>query len=1154
MINRFLQWPLKRVAPMFPGLAAFKWPVMMGTVLLFIDARAANVSLTGSDATGSSSFTASGHWNNGIAPNASNNYFTTNFVLRSPADTGSYTFAGSTLSIDPYGFAGNVGGRLLLKGTGPATITVPNLILNGGLVDFANAADSATKTLAGSVLLNSGTTSYIGALTSETFLITAPISGGGSLQAGGANINAGADTSVVALSGTNTYSGATTVATGTLLINGPSTGTSVIVLTNAIFGGIGSIGALAVQNGGTFAPGIAAHGTLADNVGPLTVDGGSVSGAAAVFAKGAQLKFRLNVGFQSDGMRIVNAAANDVVFSNNVITVTDFSNGGLSSGTYTLFDASVAGAYVGLTLDGSNYITAGLTIGTGLTSYPTARLRLVNNDIVLQIPTNAPVAAPTFPLATTNSTGASLMVGSNGTYAVSFASPAWAFAGTLAQGLAARTINQGTDTIGAYSEIDFNYTNAVAHAAGIRLYNDSPVVLFLDTTLQAGPNDLAFPQWANYPATRSHLAYGAGPFGEFSFANFYSDSPWLYFNTNGDTFLISAATNYMVASTSVKSTGAISCGINSGVSQLPAGFQHRAILVAQNGINQILTTWGHALVALGGKTPPANDASTELNLLGYWTDNGAAYYYNTNPPLGIQNTLFAIRNEFAAKGPPLSYVQVDSWWYEKAPCDCWSSTSGTYLYQADPTLFPTGLSGFQQQLGVPLITHGRWIDSSSPYVGQYLMSANVITDPAYWIDRMAYLKNSGVITYEQDWLSANGIPAISLTNGGSAYLGNMQAAAAAKGINLQYCMPQGRDYLQSSLYGNVMSSRVSNDIFIPARWPEFIYDSRLAQAMGVWPWTDEFRSAETLNLLVSTLSAGPVGTGDALGTVNGTNLARTARSDGVLVKPDAPLVPTDSTYLNDALGLGAPFVSSTYTDNTNSRAVYIFTFAENANSLAGSFKPADLGVTNDAYVYDYFNGTGTLVSAGNTFSFTTAMPQATNGGSYYVVVPVGPSGMAFLGDTMKFVTRGKKRISFFSDNGFLRATIAFAASETNVTLSGYAPSTPHLFSLGGGAGNLNYNATTHLFTVNVVPGNSGTATLGVSLAAAPTIQVSPGNGGNFQIFWPAAAAGYTLQKTATLTPPVNWSNASEPVVSNNGQYTATIAVTNLTMFYRLVAP
>ena len=525
---------------------------MAGLVLLLTSPglRAANVLLTGSDATGASSFNASGNWNNGIAPNAANSYATTNYVLRSPADANSYTFGGNSLRIDPYALNGNVGGRFLVKGTGPATLTVTNLILNGGLMDFANAADNATKTFAGNIFLNGNSTNYLGALTSETFLITAPISGGGNLQFGGTNVNANADTSVVAIYGTNTYSGNTTVATGTLLVNGPCTNSSFTVYTNATLGGIGSIGgSVTVQNGGILAPGIATHGTLVNTLGTLTISGNPVGGPALTLTKGALLTLQLSAGLQSDLLQITSGVANSVLFTNNVITFSDLTYGTLSSGSYTLFTAPAASTYSGLTLDSSNFITAGLTIGSGLSGYPTSRLRLVNNTIVLQISTNAPLPAATFPIGVTNSSGVSLIVGSNGVYSVGFAAQSWTFTGSLAQSLSSRTVISGTDVVGTYSEIDFNYTNSAGHAAGIRVYDGLPEVMFLDTTLQAGANDLAFPQWATYPATRSHLTYGASAFAEYSFSSFYSDSPWVFFNTNGDTFIQSAATKYMVAST-----------------------------------------------------------------------------------------------------------------------------------------------------------------------------------------------------------------------------------------------------------------------------------------------------------------------------------------------------------------------------------------------------------------------------------------------------------------------------------------------------------------------------------------------------------------------------------------------------------------------------
>ena len=219
--------------------------------------------------------------------------------------------------------------------------------------------------------------------------------------------------------------------------------------------------------------------------------------------------------------------------------------------------------------------------------------------------------------------------------------------------------------------------------------------------------------------------------------------------------------------------------------------------------------------------------------------------------------------------------------------------------------------------------------------------------------------------------------------------------------------------------------------------------------------------------------------------------------------------------------------------------------------LTASFKPADYGISSNAYVYDYFAATGMVVNAGSTFNFTTTMPDVTNGGSYFIAVPIGPSGIAFLGDTNKFVTRGKKRISSFSDTGLLRATVAFAARETNVTLCGYAPSNPFALALAGATNNMTYNSTTHIFTLSVSPGNSGTATVGLSLAPVPSPQIAPAAAGQCQISWPAAAVGYVLEKASNLAPPVVWFQSSDTVTSTNGQNVVTITNSDSAAFYRL---
>ena len=176
--------------------------------------KAAEVLLTTDDAFGSSSLNSVGNWSNGQAPAAGNQYLTGGFTLRTPAQGGSVTFAGDTLSID-------AGGRFLGKGGGSntsQTITVNQLILNGGTLDQAVSTSSTNilLTLAGNISVNQP--SVIGAsgggnnsANFETLEIVAPISGFADLTIGGM-MNNGQYTGVVKLSAANPYQGRISVA------------------------------------------------------------------------------------------------------------------------------------------------------------------------------------------------------------------------------------------------------------------------------------------------------------------------------------------------------------------------------------------------------------------------------------------------------------------------------------------------------------------------------------------------------------------------------------------------------------------------------------------------------------------------------------------------------------------------------------------------------------------------------------------------------------------------------------------------------------------------------------------------------------------------------------------------------------------------------
>ncbi len=754
----------------------------------------------------------------------------------------------------------------------------------------------------------------------------------------------------------------------------------------------------------------------------------------------------------------------------------------------------------------------------------------------------------------TNQMGLAVSVGPNGIYTIASSIPAWTFSGTVAQIPSQVAITAGSDAIGGYSELHFGYAASAAHSAAIRLYTNQPVVLFSDTTLAAGLNDLAFPHLTAYPTNLYHESYSSVDFSTFTFSQLPGESPWIFFDTNFNCFILSPATNYMVASDVQNGDGSFSCGINSAISQLPAGFTHRAVLAIQSSINQAFDTWGRALTGLSGKVRPANDSALELNKLGYWTDNGAAYYYSYVSSLGYTGTMFSVRDQFATNGFPLGYLQLDSWWYPKGVANTWqgdatNNRGGVNQYVAESTLFPSGLTAFQQQLGLPLITHCRWIDGASPYRSQYTMSGNTIVDPAYWTNRMSYLSTGGVITFEHDWLDVLALPSMNLTDP-PAFMNDMAASAAANGINLQYCMGLPRHFLQGSLYSNLLTMRVSPDRFEIGKWDAFLYESRLAGAVGAWPWTDVYYSSESRNLLLGTLSGGPVGVGDALDSLNVTNLAKSVRPDGVIVKPDAPLTPIDQCYLNDAASLNLPMVAATYVNHGGLRADYVFAYAQAPAATNSSFVPGQLGVSGPVYIYNYFSHTGLVVAAGSPFNFTTTMASNNINGSYFVVVPIGPSGMAFLGDTNKFVTLGKKRISTLADAGVIQTTVSFAPGETNVTLTGYAPSLPYMGALSGSLSGTSYDPAAHLFSLNVTPDGAQMATVALSLSPFPFLQIT-NLGASVQISWPTSAIGYQLENTTTLQPPGNWMLVTNPANVTGNQNSVGVTPAAPSTFYRL---
>lgn len=662
--------------------------------------------------------------------------------------------------------------------------------------------------------------------------------------------------------------------------------------------------------------------------------------------------------------------------------------------------------------------------------------------------------------------GLALTVGEGG-YVLQSCDPAWTFGGTFPARISNFRLSTGTDPVGTYLEAAFDFTAASAHRGTIRVYANSPVARFSLEYTTGGPNVDHFPVLTTLPAGLHRMGY-SGMFAVESFTNGNApgpDSPWVFFDDSANTFIFSEASHFMHASVAQDGSGTLSAGLDPAVANVPAGYVQTALLVVEPGVNQAFDTWGKALLALGNKTPVANSSSLVLSSLGYWTGNEQAYYYAYDPNRGYEGTLTAIASELQTAGVPLGYLQLDSWWYPKGAQAQWNAPGdGIYTYSAAPTLFPDGLDGFHTTLGLPLVTHARWIDPASPYHGQYQMSANTVIDPAYWTDRMSYLHGGGVVMYEQDWLDHNALPALDNLGDAEAFLGNMAAAAQADGMQVMYCMELPGHVLQSTLYPNVTTTRVSADRFDAHLWYSYLYDSRLASAVGLWPWSDAFFSSERENLILSLLSAGPVGIGDPLGAIDVANLQRAARPDSILVRPDTPIVPLDSAYVNDANATGAPLVAAATTvDGSTLRAAYVFAYKSGSGSVA-TLVPAALGFTGPVLVYDVFAGTAIRQDASASYSHDVGA-----GPAYLVVVPVGASGIGFIGDAGKYVSLGRERISSVSDDGAVHVSVDFAASESSVTLSGYAAAAPTVTASVGSAATPTFDPSTGLFQVVVQP-------------------------------------------------------------------------------------
>jgi hypothetical protein len=396
----------------------------------------------------------------------------------------------------------------------------------------------------------------------------------------------------------------------------------------------------------------------------------------------------------------------------------------------------------------------------------------------------------------------------------------------------------------------------------------------------------------------------------------------------GDILVLSPFSRFMATSLS-QTNNTLEYGVMGSMSSIPADYNHSMIVFySSHGINEGIREWGEVMRRAHNRTIEHRLNDLTINYLGYYTDNGGYYYYNTEKGINYEETMVNVRHQIPL---PFHYIQLDSWWYYKG------IGGGVSQYTAMPDVFPDGLQVLHRRLeNIPLAAHNRYWAYDTVYKQNYSFALDEgsgkslpIGNDSFWIDLFTQTRDWGLIVYEQDWLdfqTYNFTPLCTDIHLGHQWLTSMGEGAEKVGMNLQYCMSLPRHLLTALEIPRVTHARASTDYAFhletetKPQWAIGI-SSMFVEAIGVAPFKDVLWSTsfqpdapyknsprEVLperEILIATLSTGPVGPGDAINYTNVERIMKCCRQDGLILKPDRPLTMINTLASDWALYNGA---------------------------------------------------------------------------------------------------------------------------------------------------------------------------------------------------------------------------------------------------------
>jgi hypothetical protein len=512
--------------------------------------------------------------------------------------------------------------------------------------------------------------------------------------------------------------------------------------------------------------------------------------------------------------------------------------------------------------------------------------------------------------------------------------------------------------------------------------------------------------------------------------------------------------------------GTLRCGWHGDLDSVPAGFSTDLAVLAGDGPRDCLDRWGRLLLDRAGTTRPGRWPDALGSRPSYWTDNGSAYWYRTEPGHDPAGSVVTAVAALRASDVPIGAVQLDSWFYphtELRPFDTdeWvvPPTAMTAWEERDDVL-PEGISSLRERLGSPpLVAHIRHLSSDAPIAAEVPVYADgpyaaPATPEAYerWLDQCL---SWGVETLEHDWLVEVffGVRGLRERPGRArAWQEGIDQAARERGITLQWCMATPADFAQTTTLTQVTSVRTCGDHGYIATagqlWTWFCTTNALARALGLMPFKDVFRADPEVagdngepEALLSALSTGPVGLGDRVGRMDPALARRTCRADGILIKPHTPIAATDESMLAAPAFNSALLVAECFSDHPAGRWSYVVAMHGNPgeDEIDGVVAFEQLGESapdGDVVVWDVRARTATRSGPEGRW------PVRLNheGWAHLVLAPVLPGGLAVIGDTSKFVPAGDARLEISAVTG--GADLVVKGAGETVTVTGWSDTPP----------------------------------------------------------------------------------------------------------------